>query len=210
MCVRVDPGWQNWWPCRLWVTQNSPLSIHESRGRDSLDASSQEEWEVTSARRALCLQSGSTHSDRSLRLRSPPQVSPSLCLTGGGEQTLAPGGRPRGDVVSENRTTWSWKEKTQPQFRVYSRNQSITCRFSQLLSCHTSCGQALTEWVLNNIVNVLERTSVPLGNSDAHASHTWGFPFHYFPLALNNALHWCEFFNFYILKSVFRVSDTKQ
>lgn len=97
--------------------QNSPLSIHESRVRDSLDASSQEEWEVTSARRALCLQSGSTHSDHSLRLRSPPQVSPSLCLTGGGEQTLAPGGTAVGgrglresnhlwgDVVSENRTT---------------------------------------------------------------------------------------------------------
>ena len=42
---------------------------------------------------------------RSLHLGSPPQASPSLCLTGGGEQTLGPGEGLRGDMVSENRTT---------------------------------------------------------------------------------------------------------
>ena len=205
----VSEGILNWWPCRLWVTRSSSLSINESRARGSLDASSQV-WEGDLRLEGSASPVWVHTQGRSLHLGSPPQASPSLCLTGGGEQTLAHGGGLRGDVVSENRTTWSWKEITQPQFRVYSRNQSVTCRFSQLLSCHTSCGQAPTDWVLNNAVQVLARTCVPLDDSDAHASHTRGLPFHYFPFILNNTPHWSEFSSIFISSSlVFRVSDIR-
>lgn len=60
---------------------------------------------------------------------------------------------------------------------VYSRVQSTTCRFSPItFLSHTLCTS--TDCVLNNVVYILERTCIPLDNSNAYTStsHTQGFP----------------------------------